>query len=77
MTLVPLVLVPILYAAAVVWLLHHGANVAAQKEDGWADTALHYAAGRGSLETVHALLAWGADPAAANTLGETKMHALL
>ena len=57
-------------AAAAVWLLHHGASVAAQKEDGWNDTCLHYAAGRGSLETVQALLAWGADPAAENALGE-------
>ena len=68
---------PTLDAAAAVWLLHHGASVAAQKEDGWKDTALHYSAGRGSLETVHALLAWGADPAAANALGRCKEIAKL
>lgn len=57
-------------AAAAVWLLHRGANVHAMKQDGWRDTALHYAAGRGSLATVHVLLAWGADAAARNALGE-------
>lgn len=43
--------------------------MAAIKQDGWRDTALHYAAGCGSLETVQALLAWGADAAAENALG--------
>ena len=57
-------------AAATVWLLHRGASVGAEKQDQWHDTCLHYAAGRGSLETVQALLAWGADPAAQNALGE-------
>lgn len=54
---------------AATWLLHHGANVAATKQDGWRDTALHYAAGCGSLETVQVLLAWDADASATNALG--------
>lgn len=59
----------VLPAGAATWLLRRGANVAAMKRDGWRDTALHYAAGCGSLETVQALLAWGADAAATNALG--------
>ena len=56
-------------AAAVVWLLHRGADLTLLKDDGWRDTTLHYAAGSGSLDCVQALLAWGADPTAANALG--------
>ena len=56
-------------ADAVVWLLHRGADLTVMKEDGWRDTALHYAAGSGSLDCVQALLAWGADATAANALG--------
>lgn len=54
---------------AIAWLCHHGANVAAQKEDGWGDTALHYAAARGSMRSVRVLLAYGADPRATNYAG--------
>lgn len=56
-------------AAAAVWLLERGAGVARQKADGWSDTVLHYAAGRGSMDTAQVLLAYGADPAARNALG--------
>lgn len=58
-------------ADAVVWLLHHGADVHATKQDGWLRTALHLAAARGSLATAKALLAFGADPAARDALGHT------
>ncbi len=61
---------PVPPPAATVWLLSRGASVLAQKEDSWKDSCLHYAGGSGSLETVQALLAWGADPKAQNALGE-------
>ena len=54
------------------WLLQRGADLTRLKQDGWQDTALHYAAGSGSMECVQALLAWGADATLANSLGEAK-----
>ncbi len=40
------------HARAAAWLLRRGARLEALKADGWGDTALHYAAARGSLEIV-------------------------
>ncbi|KAL4423961.1 hypothetical protein ABPG75_001262 [Micractinium tetrahymenae] len=57
------------HPGAVVWLLQRGADLARLKQDGWRDTALHYAAGSGSMDCVQALLAWGADATLANALG--------
>ena len=62
---------------AVVWLLQRGADLTRLKQDDWRDTALHYAAGSGSMECVQALLAWGADPTLTNALGEEKMGCLV
>ncbi len=56
-------------AGAALWLLQHGASVRAQKDDGWEDSLLHYAAGSGSRDCVEGLLAFGADAAAVNKLG--------
>jgi hypothetical protein len=53
-----------------VWLLKRGADLTRMKNDDWRDTTLHYAAGSGSVAACEALLAWGADPAQANALGE-------
>jgi ankyrin repeat protein len=53
-----------------VWLLQRGADHSKMKKDDWRDTTLHYAAGSGSVAACEALLAWGADPATANALGE-------
>lgn len=39
-------------ARAAAWLLRRGARVDALKSDGWRDTALHYAAAQGSVDTV-------------------------
>lgn len=51
--------------------MHHGAAIKACKNDGWRDEALHYTAGRGSLETAKVLLAFGAEPSTRNVLGHT------
>ncbi|KAJ3250339.1 hypothetical protein HK103_003630 [Boothiomyces macroporosus] len=39
-------------AKAVQWLLEKGANVSLKKNDGWNDTALHYAAAKGHADVV-------------------------
>jgi len=57
-------------ADAITWLCQRGANINALKDDGWHDTALHYAASKGCLASVQALLAFGADPNARNFAGE-------
>jgi len=56
-------------ADAVAMLLHFGAPVDAQGENGW--TALHEAAACGSLDCVEALLRYRADLRIKNDLGET------
>jgi len=56
-------------ADVAVWLCAHGASSNAQKQDGWSDTALHYAAAKGHGDVVRLLLAFGADPAAQNFAG--------
>ncbi len=58
-------------AAALAWLLQHGASLAAHKQDGWRDSALHYAASMGHLEAVKVLLAYGADATAVNYADQT------
>ena len=45
--------------------------MAAMKDDGWKDTALHYAAAQGCLESVKVLLTFGASQTACNFAGET------
>lgn len=59
------------HAAAALWLLQRGAHVAARKQDGWHDSALHYAAARGSVDTCKALLAYGADASVVNYAGKS------
>jgi ankyrin repeat protein len=59
-----------LCAAALLWLGQHGANVHALKQDGWQDTALHYAASRGCLDSCKVLLAYGASLKARNFAGK-------
>lgn len=49
-----------------------GADVASTSAAG--DTALHWAAYRGSLQAAQALLAAGADPDAAGECGNTPLH---
>jgi hypothetical protein len=56
---------------AVLWLLQHGASLTTQKEDGWHDTVLHYAAAKGNMPIIHLLLAAGADPCALNANGRS------
>jgi hypothetical protein len=48
--------------AAVLWLLQHGASLTTLKDDGWRDSVLHYAAAKGHMGIVQALLAYGAPP---------------
>jgi ankyrin repeat protein len=54
---------------AAVWLCAHGADVRAQKQDDWGDTAMHYAAAKGHWDMADLLLAFGVDPAAINFAG--------
>jgi hypothetical protein len=56
---------------AALWLCQAGADVTALKEDGWKDTALHYAAARGHTEVCKVLLAFGAPVEAQNYAGLT------
>ncbi|KAL4527944.1 hypothetical protein Ndes2526B_g07735 [Nannochloris sp. 'desiccata'] len=56
---------------AVLWLCQRGADVHALKNDGWDDTALHYAAARGDLGTAQVLLSYGADPSPVNAYAAT------
>lgn len=60
---------------AVLWLLQNGADVEKVKEDGWKNTALHYAASRGNQErhqeVVRVLFAYGARLDRKNFAGET------
>ena len=56
---------------AVLWLCQRGANVHALKNDGWDDTALHYAAARGDMPTAQVLLAYGADASPVNAYDAT------
>jgi cellulose synthase/poly-beta-1,6-N-acetylglucosamine synthase-like glycosyltransferase len=60
---------------AVLWLLQNGANVSKVKEDGWKNTALHYAASRGNQEghqeIIRVLFAFGARLDLENFAGET------
>jgi ankyrin repeat protein len=59
-----------MYTEAATWLCARGASVHAQKNDGWHDTALHYAASKNHMAVAKLLLAFGADPAALNFAGE-------
>jgi hypothetical protein len=61
---------------AATWLCAHGASVHAQKNDGWHDTALHYAASKGHMAVAELLLAFGADAAALNFAGEGTVRVL-
>lgn len=56
-------------AGALLWLCQHGADVTALKDDGWKDTALHYAAARGHMHCCQVLLAFGAQLDAVNYAG--------
>ncbi len=60
---------------AVLWLLQNGADVEKVKEDGWKNTAMHYAASRGNQErhqeVVRVLFAYGARLDRENFAGET------
>jgi ankyrin repeat protein len=56
---------------AALWLCQAGADVTALKDDGWRDTALHYAAARGHTEVCKVLLAFGALVEAQNYAGLT------
>ncbi|KAF6262258.1 hypothetical protein COO60DRAFT_1677084 [Scenedesmus sp. NREL 46B-D3] len=58
-------------AVALLWLCQHGADVAAVKDDGWHDSALHYAAARGHMHCCQVLIAHGAQLDAANYAGQT------
>lgn len=57
--------------ATVEWLLQHGANIHAVKNDNWKDTALHYAAASGNVRCCELLVAHGADFRAKNFAGLT------
>jgi ankyrin repeat protein len=59
-------------AVALLWLCQHGADVAAVKDDGWNDSALHYAAARGHMHCCQVLLAHGAQLDAVNYAGELR-----
>lgn len=61
---------------AAIWLVTHGASTNLQKQDGWQDTVLHYAASKGHIDMVDTLLAFGSDPAAKNCAGGV-LHMLL
>lgn len=54
---------------SVKWLLDHGADIHATKNDEWLDTALHYAAASGNVECCRLLVNHGADPHAKNFAG--------
>jgi len=60
----------------VLWLCQRGADVHAIKEDGWNDTALHYAAANGNLGSVQVLLAYGGAFYVKNSFGEGRLQAL-
>lgn len=60
---------PFCAAASVLWLCQHGADTSLVKDDGWKETALHYAAVRGHTECCQVLLAFGADLEAKNYAG--------
>lgn len=60
---------------AVLWLLQSGADVEKVKQDGWMNTALHYAASRGNEEILRVLFAHGARLDRENFAGETAAQA--
>jgi ankyrin repeat protein len=60
--------------AAAEYQISEGADVNANDEDSIGNTALHYAASEGSLESVHLLLDADADPTIPGLMGLTPLH---